>query len=73
MSGITGVDLTNKVVRLRQSVFKPGLDAAEHLFRCECGSGCNPTATGRDVFGMFVSDGEQARISRDDVEEVVDV
>lgn len=69
---IVGVDLTGKVVQLRQSFFKPGLKAEDHLFRCEGGYGCSPSAMGSKIAGTFTSDGEESIIRREHIEFVVD-
>ena len=36
------------------------------LFLAESGFGCDPTASGRAVFGQFLIDGEKARFNRED-------
>jgi hypothetical protein len=66
-----GVDLVGKLVRLRQSFFKPGMNASDWLFRCEGGFGCDPAAMGTKVFGRFVRDGEQCHIRRDQIDAIV--
>jgi hypothetical protein len=72
ITDITSIELEGKVVRLRQRYFKAGLNAADHLFRCEGGFGCHPWAMGTKIAGTFLSDGEEACIRRQDVEAVIE-
>lgn len=38
----------------------------DQLVLCENGFGCSPTASGRKVFGRFLSDGEKYQYDRSD-------
>jgi len=62
LTPIDGVDLTGKTVVLKPEHFKGDQEA--RTFRCEGGFGCHPRAVGSAVFGVFVSDGERARVER---------
>ena len=66
------VDLKNRTVILKSNFFKEGFDADEELFLCKAGFGCNPVLMGKAIYGQFLSDGEEAKISRDDVEFVLE-
>jgi len=69
---VAGIDLEGKVVLIRKSYFKPEYADGDRRFKCEGGFGCKPYLSGTAVFGTFLSDGEQARINRGDVESVVE-
>lgn len=69
---IVGIDLKGKTVIVRKGYFKPEYQDKDRRFRCEGGFGCNPEAMGTAVFGVFLLDDEQARISRGDVESVIE-
>ena len=38
----------------------------DQLILCEHGFGCSPSASGRKVFGRFISDGEKCQYDRSD-------
>ena len=66
-------DYKNKVLILRDTVLKEACRTPENqLFLAESGFGCNPSASGRAVFGRFLIDGEKARFDRGDFVGVVD-
>jgi hypothetical protein len=69
---IMGVDLKGKTVLVRKSFFKPEYQDKDRRFKCEGGFGCHPDKIGTAVFGIFLLDGEEARISRGDIEGVVE-
>lgn len=72
MSAITGIDLKGKTVLVRRDSFSPQYRDGDRRFKCAGGFGCSPTAIGTAVFGTFLSDGEEARINRSDVESVIE-
>jgi hypothetical protein len=74
MTPVVGQHLEGKTVQLRQSFFRDGAGykASEHLFKCSGGFGCSPDAAGTAVYGIFLSDGEEARIRRGDIDFIVD-
>ena len=60
-------DYTGKLLVLRDTSLKEEFRTPENqLFLAESGFGCSPTASGRKVFGQFLSDGEKAEFSRQD-------
>ena len=60
-------DYTNKLLILRDTSLKEEYRTPENqLFFATCGFGCSPTASGRKVFGYFLSDGEKAEFCRQD-------
>ena len=64
-NSIKDVNLEGKVVILSPEFYKGTQD--ERRFKCEGGFGCNPACIGRAVFGTFLSDGERARVNRDEI------
>jgi len=69
---ISGVNLEGKTVVIRKSALGTAWQEGDRRFKADGGFGCNPAATGRAVFGVFVCDGERARIDRDDVEGIAE-
>ena len=60
-------DYTNKLLILRDTSLKEEYRTPENqLFFATGGFGCSPTASGRKVFGHFLSDGEKAEFRRRD-------
>ena len=60
-------DYTNKLLILRDTSLKEEYRTPENqLFFAIGGFGCSPTASGRKVFGHFLSDGERAEFCRHD-------
>lgn len=60
-------DYTGKVLILRDTSLSEEYRTPENqLFLAESGFGCSPTASGRKVFGHFLSDGERAEFCRQD-------
>lgn len=56
-----------KLLILRDSVLKEECRTPENqLFLARGGFGCDPTSSGRKVFGQFLSDGEQTHFNRSD-------
>jgi len=64
-TSVPGVDLTNKKVILDPRYYK-GTDE-ERTFMCTGGFGCVPSCIGRACLGYFVSDGEKARVNREEI------
>ncbi|MEG0273374.1 MAG: DUF3849 domain-containing protein [Hydrogenoanaerobacterium sp.] len=63
----THLDYTGKVMVLRPNHLKDEYKTPrDQLILCEGGFGCSPTASGRKVFGRFVSDGEKCQYDRSD-------
>lgn len=67
---IATMDLTNVTVVVEDSYYKG--DESNRTFICQGGFGCNPKSIGRAIMGVFVSDGEHARIERPDIEKLAD-
>ena len=69
---INGINIEGKMVVLRTTFFKKELrdtlTDVDRLFVAEGGFGCDPNCGGTAVFGYFVKDGENCRISRGDIE-----
>ena len=60
-------DYKGKLLIIRAEVLKEEFRTPENqLFLAENGFGCSPTASGRKVFGQFLSDGERAEFCRSD-------
>ena len=60
-------DYTNKLLILRDTSLKEEYRTPENqLFFATGGFGCSPTASGRKVFGHFLSDGERGEFCRQD-------
>lgn len=60
-------DYTDKLLVLRAEVLKEEYRTPENqLFYATGGFGCSPSASGRKVFGEFLSDGEQTSFNRHD-------
>ena len=60
-------DYTNKLLILRDTSLKEEYRTPENqLFFATGGFGCSSTASGRKVFGHFLSDGEKAEFCRQD-------
>jgi len=64
---ISGEHLAGKVVILREDYFKPEYRHIDRRFKCSGGFGCDPNLAGTAVFGTFLADGEEARVSRGDI------
>lgn len=61
-------DYKGKVVVLRGDFLKDSYKSPDNqLFLAESGFGCSPHASGRKVFGVFLSDYENACIQRSDI------
>ena len=65
MSNRLNAELTNKVVLVKRSVLKPGID---NRFLCEGGFGCNANTNGTKVYGRWVSDNQEDQIGGYDIE-----
>ena len=66
-------DYKNKVLILRDTELKEACRTPENqLFFAQSGFGCDPSASGRAVFGQFLIDGEKARFDRGDFVGVCD-
>ena len=64
---IDGVDLTGKIIVLREGILKSQYDKSENYFyRATGGFGCCPTALGRAVFTRNMFDNMDERWSRSD-------
>ena len=60
-------DYTNKLLILRDTSLKRNIGRRKiNCFFATSGFGCSPTASGRKVFGHFLSDGEKAEFCRQD-------
>ena len=60
-------DYTGKLLILRDTSLKEEHRNPENqLFLAESGFGCSPTASGRKVYGQFLSDGEKTQFNRQD-------
>ena len=60
-------DYTGKLLILRDTSLKEEHRNPENqLFLAESGFGCSPTASGRKVYGQFLSDGEKTQFYRQD-------
>ena len=60
-------DYTNKLLILRDTALNEEYRTPENqLFYATGGFGCSPTASGRKVFGHFLSDGERGEFCRQD-------
>lgn len=63
----THLDYTGKVMVLKPTCLKDDYKTPhDQLILCEGGFGCSPTASGRKVFGRFLSDGEKCQYDRSD-------
>lgn len=63
----THLDYTGKVMVLNPKCLKDEYkNPKDQLVFCEHGFGCSPTASGRKVFGKFLSDGEKCQYDRSD-------
>ena len=57
----------HKILILRADMLKEACRTPENqLFLAQSGFGCDPSASGRAVFGQFLIDGEKARFNRGD-------
>ena len=57
----------HKILILRADMLKEACRTPENqLFLTQSGFGCDPSASGRAVFGQFLIDGEKARFNRGD-------
>lgn len=69
MTNALKAQLQGKVVVLKASVHKAAYAALPYrLFRVEGGFGTSPDTSGRAVFGVYLCDGEKARIDGYDIE-----
>ena len=60
-------DYTDKLLIIRDTVLAEEYRTPENqLFFAKAGFGCDPTASGRKVFGQFLSDGEKTHFNRSD-------
>lgn len=60
-------DYTDRLLVLRAEVLKEEFRTPENqLFLAKNGFGCDPNASGRKVFGQFLSDGEKTHFNRSD-------
>jgi len=67
-TGGESADYKGKLVVLRGDFFKDSYKSPDNqLFLAESGFGCSPHASGRKVFGVFLSDFENACIQRSDI------
>ncbi|MBE6034077.1 MAG: DUF3849 domain-containing protein [Clostridiales bacterium] len=63
----TGLNFEGKVMVLRPTNLKDEYkNPRDQLVLCEGGFGCSPTASGRKVFGRFLSDSEKCQYDRSD-------
>ena len=63
----THLDYEGKVMVLNPKLLKDEYkNPREQLILCEGGFGCSPTASGRKVYGKFLSDGEHCQYDRSD-------
>ncbi|MDA3731408.1 DUF3849 domain-containing protein [Niameybacter massiliensis] len=63
----THLDFVGKVMVLDPTYLKDEYKTPrDQLILCEGGFGCSPTASGRKVFGRFLSDGEKCQYDRSD-------
>lgn len=69
-SGIKNLDITGKIVVIAESAFKEGgfLPLEDRRFKAESGFGCRPELRGQAVFGHFICDKKEVRVSRYDIE-----
>lgn len=62
-----GLNFEGKMMVLRATNLKDEYkNPRDQLVLCESGFGCSPTASGRKVFGRFLSDGERYQYERSD-------
>lgn len=61
-------DYTGKTLVLHKAYFRPKYQIGDRRFNCTGGFGAKEATLGRKVYGIFLSDGEEAYISRGDVE-----
>ena len=63
----THLDYTGKIMVLNPSHLKDEYKTPrDQLVLCESGFGCSPSASGRKVYGRFLSDGEKCEHNRSD-------
>ena len=66
-------DYTGKILILRDDVLAEEYKSPDYqLFRAGSGFGCDPSSSGRAVFGKFLADGEETRFNRGDFVGVLD-
>lgn len=66
-SSIEGVDLTGKIIVLKEGVLKAQYDSFENYFyRATGGFGCSPNALGSAVFTRSMADSMDERWARSD-------
>jgi len=67
-TGERGGDYSGQTLVLYKAFFRPKHQVGDRRFYCTGGFGAKEASLGRKVYGVFVSDGEQAYIGRGDVE-----
>ena len=80
LRSISNESMVGKVVLLHKSYFgnaayvksQGGIDKVDRRFKVSGGFGAEPGKIGRAVFGTFLSDGEEARVDRGDIEGIID-
>jgi hypothetical protein len=63
-----GGDYAGKTLVLHKAFFRPKYQVGDRRFNCTGGFGAKEDSYGRKVYGIFLSDGEEAYIGRGDVE-----
>jgi hypothetical protein len=67
-----GIDLTGKTVLIRKEVLNEEFREGDRRFKVSGGFGAKPYTSGTALFGTWLVDGEECRMSGMDVEAVVE-
>jgi hypothetical protein len=65
MANSLNIELEEKTIVLDPKKYKG--DVKERLFKCTDGFGCSPNTRGTAIYGIFLSDKSNARISGFDI------
>lgn len=69
MANALNADIQGRHVVIKESAFKPEFSDIKHrVFLAQGGFGCHAYTAGTSVFGKTVDDGDEFRISGDDIE-----
>lgn len=67
MEDCSGLDYTGKVLVLKPTLLKDEYKSSQYqLVLAQSGFGCSPSARGRKVYGVFLTDGERCQYNRHD-------